>query len=94
MKFTNQTFQNQDVLLDGNEFASCAFHKCRIIFLGIVSHSMTDMKITDCTWSFDGPAANTVHFMTALYAQSGDCKTLIEQTFENIRNGQRSTITH
>lgn len=94
MKFTNQTFQNQDVLLDGNEFTGCTFDKCRITFLGIAGHSLSDMKITNCSWHFSGPAANTVNFMTALYAQGGESKTLIERTFENIRNGQKPSIIH
>ncbi len=80
-----ETFTNQTVVLDGNDYRNCTFTNCEIVFNGTASVSLNGISFNDCQWTFDGPAGLTINFMTALY-QAG-VTDMLEQTFENIRRG-------
>ena len=80
-----ETFTNETVVLDGNEYLNCTFTDCELFFHGTAGESLHGITLNDCRWTFDGPAGLTINFMTALY-QAG-VTDLIDQTFENIRRG-------
>ena len=80
-----ETFTNETVVLDGNDYLNCTFTNCEIVFRGTASVSLHGINFNDCRWTFDGPAGLTINFMTALY-QAGVTE-LIDGTFENIRRG-------
>jgi hypothetical protein len=84
-KFSNQTFSGSWIVIDGHEYVNCRFEKCKIVYCGASSVVLNGCLFDDCEWTFDGPAARTVQFMTALYAMGGGAQQLIEQTFDNIR---------
>ena len=90
MKFTKQTFENQNVLLDGNEFVGCTFTKCHMEFAGMVVCHLDSNRFNDCTWGFIGPAGLTLSFMAAMYGDGGDSARLIENTLAQIRTGKIS----
>jgi hypothetical protein len=72
MKYQDVTFKNQTVEVDGNDYKNCTFEKCMMRFRGDGEPgSMIGSRITDCQWHFDGPAGNTIQFLTALYANGG-----------------------
>jgi len=89
MEYRDQTIEKQDVLLDGNTFTGCTFRNCRMIFKGMHPVMLGANHFTEnVKWQFDGPAALTVQFMTALYHGAGEGgRNIIEKTFENIRRG-------
>jgi hypothetical protein len=78
-------FTNDTVVLDGNEYRNCIFTNCELIFRGANGVSLHGISLNSCRWTFEGSAALTINFMTALY-QAG-VTDLIDQTFENIRRG-------
>jgi hypothetical protein len=80
-----ETFTNQTVVLDGNDYRNCTFTNCEIVFNGTASVSLNGISFNNCQWTFDGPAGLTINFMTALY-QAG-VTDLIDQTIDNIRRG-------
>lgn len=82
-KFENQTFLNQSLVIDGNEYDRCKFIGCNIVFTGVQDVSLTHNSFDHCRWSLDGPAARTIQYMAALYA--GGARELVEATFKNIR---------
>lgn len=84
MKFNRKTFQNETVNLNNNEFDRCKFIKCELIFNGVGSVTLSHSTFTDCRWTFEGPAADTVAFMKALYSMGGGGKDLIVHTFKDI----------
>lgn len=88
MKFSNQVFDNQQILLDGNEFIDCTFNKCHIETAGILVGISRGCKFDRCTWGFIGPAATTISFMAALYAQGGQAPDMVETWFEQIRKNK------
>jgi len=85
MRHKNKTFRKKTVLLDGNEYISCRFLDCTIEYRGGGNIVLDSNSFQGCRWSFAGEAANTLAFMGSLYAQGGESKALIEQTFNNIR---------
>jgi hypothetical protein len=89
----NKKFHDAKISLDGCTFAGCTFERCTFVFSGLLPVDLEGNTIAgDCKWEFAGPAANTIGFMTAIYAQGGGAAQLIEHTFENIRKnatGQR-----
>jgi len=89
MKFEKQTFTNQEVCLDDNEFVECQFNNCTMIYGGGSGPKLVGCSFNNIRWSFADAALNTLHFMTGLYHGAGEGgRQLIEQTFENIKRGK------
>jgi hypothetical protein len=84
-KHSKKTFSKQTVVLDGNEFDQCTFDGCVLEFQGLRPVALNTNTITNCQWSFKGPAANAVQFMSALYQSGASGAQLIEATFNGIR---------
>ena len=80
-----ETFTNQSVVLDGNDYRTCTFTNCELVFRGTASVSLHEVTANDCRWTFAGAAGMTIKFMTALY--QGGFSDMIDLTFENIRRG-------
>jgi hypothetical protein len=80
-----ETYTNERVVLDGNDYVNCTFTNCEVVFGGTASVTLNGVNFNDCRWTFEGPAGMTINFMTALY-QAG-LTDLIDQTCENIRRG-------
>lgn len=88
MKISNNQFNNEEVVLDFHEYEGCTFTNCRFIVLGYGAFAMNQCEVTNCEFSFAGPAASTIQTMSTIYNNIGDQgKALIEGTFENIRSG-------
>lgn len=87
MRFENQTFSDQEVLLDGNQFVGVTFEDCRLVFAGIMPITLDSCSFRRCSWGFAGPAQNAVQFMTSMYALGGEGERLVEGTFRSIREG-------
>ena len=81
--YEKRSFVDQAMVIDGNEYTDCRFERCELIFTGALLPKLVRNHFQDCKYTFDGPAARTVQFMSALY--SGGAQQLIEATFENIR---------
>lgn len=78
-----ETFEDRQVPLDGNEYDSCTFTRCELVYAGGSLPSLMNNRITECKWTFDGAASRTVKFMRQLYCGGG--QLLIEDTFKMIR---------
>ena len=86
----DQTFSDLTIFLDGGTYTGCTFERCKFVVSGILPIYLVGNKVIRCRWEFAGPAANTIRFMTSLYA--GGAHHLIEQIFDTIRKnstGQR-----
>lgn len=87
MKISNNTFNNEEVVLDFHEYEACTFNNCRFVVLGYGPFALNQCQVTACEFTFAGPAASVVQTMTTIYHSLGDQgKQLIEGTFESIRN--------
>lgn len=84
----NNTFIGARVILDGNSFEECVFQNCVLEFGGTAPVNLVNNRIVDCQWSFVGPAAATVSFMSGVYNGLGsEGQKLVEAIFDNIRRG-------
>lgn len=90
MKFANQTFTDQILDLDFNEFSNCKLEKCTLVYHGYGSIGVSGCQIIESKWAFADAAAKTINFMSAMYRDNNeDAKQLIEMTFESIRKGRQ-----
>ena len=87
MKISKNTFTNEEVVLDFHEYEACNFTNCRFVVLGYGPFSLNQCEVTNCEFTFAGPAASTIQTMSTIYHNIGEQgKQLIEGTFEQIRN--------
>lgn len=84
MKFEKREFRNEPINLNGNQFDHVQFHGCKMIFTGVGGLGLTNCGFHECTWHFEGPAADTVAFMKAMYDMGGGGRDLILATFKNV----------
>ena len=77
-------FTRTRVPLDGQRFEDCTFDDCDIVYAATGPVMLEGSTFNNCRYLFEGPAAETVKFMKALYPIA---PSLIEHTFENIRGG-------
>jgi hypothetical protein len=89
----NTTVTGERVKLDGNSYVNVTFERCIMEYHGTASVKLQDCKFVACRWAFDGPAGNTIRFMSAIY-QNGDptLQKLIDDTFGSIRTGKIPVI--
>lgn len=85
MLYQNRTFQNQDVVLDDNEFNGCTLENCNLIYSGSGKVALHNNSFIECRVIFNGPAASSLDFLGSLYR--GGWADLVEATFANIRRG-------
>ncbi len=83
---TNETFTERTVHLDGGDFKSCKFIRCKMVYSGLRSLAMSGCQFHECEWAFEGPASHVVHFMTSMWAMGGGCRDVVESSFEQIRS--------
>jgi hypothetical protein len=85
----NQKFFKQDVLIDGQKFFNCQFIQSRIVFRATAPVQFDKCVFTECEWVFDGPAENTLRFMSALATSLGDeARTMVINMLNGIVSGQ------
>ncbi len=91
MKISKNKFANEEVILDFHEYEGCEFNSCRFVILGYGPFALNQCEITNCEFSFAGPAASTLQTLATLYHINDQGKNLIEGTFEQIRNAGANT---
>ncbi len=84
-----ETFNETDVVLDGNEFVDCVFAKCNWHFLASRRFKIDESKFIDGKESilllFEKHAHFTLWFLSYLYRLPGQ-KALVERIFQDIRD--------
>lgn len=84
-----QTFTGQTIQIDGCTFIQCTFVKCNMSFSGLIPANIDRCTFDrDCTWSFRGPAHETLRFLAGLYQFGGS--NVVEATFDVIRGKAKS----
>jgi len=84
-----QTYRNQKVLIDGQHFEDCLFEKCLLEYAGTEEVAFVSCTLRDVDWSFIGPAANTINFLSSLYNGFGEgAQRVVEELFQSIRSGE------
>lgn len=81
---SGSNFRNTRVQLDNINYVNCSFDGCAVVYSGGGPIGLNSCNFTNCRWEFDGPAANTLKFLTLMYKVQPE---LIESVFESVRRG-------
>ncbi len=60
-------FTHETINLDGMTFEGCEFRKCKLIYSGGEAPIFEDCKFDNCEWRMDGPAADTLLHLRAMW---------------------------
>lgn len=66
MRFENQTFANESITLDDNEFVDCSFQNCEFVYHG-GEFNISRIKFDSMQFTVGGPAARTVMLLQSLW---------------------------
>lgn len=67
MRFEKQTFENELVTLDDNEFIECTFVNCKFHYSG-GNFNIDRIRFNSLEFTVEGPAARTVMLLQSLWA--------------------------
>jgi hypothetical protein len=67
MRFENQTFQNETITIDDNEFAGCTFTDCKFLYSG-GEFNIDRIKFNALELTMEGAAGRTVLLLRSLWA--------------------------
>ncbi len=70
MRIKDQTFFNDVVILDGNEFDSCNFTACKVVYRAEHPTALRDNSFEDCEFIFEGAARLTMGFLKGMMDSS------------------------
>jgi hypothetical protein len=84
MKHSNVTFENKTIALDGQEFHSCRFRNCRLVYSGGKPPVLDTCAFDDVCLILAAAAGDTLNFMRAMYHRG--FQNLIDTTVNKIRN--------
>jgi hypothetical protein len=89
-EYRDELIEGQDVLLDGRAFTGCTLRDCRMIVKGMRPAKLSGCTFHNVRWVLDGPAAQTIEFLAALYHDAGaGGRQLVEDTFDRIRRARQ-----
>jgi hypothetical protein len=84
LKHRNETFENTTIALDNQEFHSCTFRTCRLVYSGGKPPVLEACSFDGFSLIFAASAGDTLNFMRAMYHRGFE--NLIDTTVNNIRN--------
>ena len=67
MRFEQQQFDNETIVLDDNEYVDCTFHNCKFHYSG-GSFNIERIRFDSLEFTVGGPAARTVMLLQSLWA--------------------------
>jgi hypothetical protein len=92
MDYTNKTFTDEEVTIDGNSFKNCTLIRCRVVYSGTGRYDISGLRLTNSGITLKGPAGNTMLFLANLY--KAGARELVENTIDyHIRGISPSATT-
>ena len=83
--FQDQTIGHQSVIVDGNEYNSCKFESCQMIYRGGELPRLNQCHFVRCSWHLEEGAQRTVRFLRGIYHSGPGGRELVEETLKHIR---------
>jgi hypothetical protein len=78
------TFDNQTVILDGNDFQHCELRHCNLVYKGREPVKLEHCHLAGCTWQFEDAAQRTVLMLKGLYTSGPIGKDIVEAIFRSV----------
>lgn len=82
--YRGQTFADQRVALDGNEYENCTFRNVTLVYAGGALPAIRNCTLEQFNLAFEGGAENTLAFLRALSGPQSGFRGLVEGTFKAI----------
>jgi len=84
-RMEGETFIGANVQVDGGiAYVKCKFVNCNLVYMGVGPVQMESNTFEGtCRFSFAGPAANTISYLKAMYANGQ--QQMVEEVFREIR---------
>jgi hypothetical protein len=92
MEYHDKTFENKELLLDGNTYTGCTFRSCRLVITAAKPFHVRACNAFDCEYGFKDAAYRAFHTLQLLY-QNGMDQT-VEGLFQQIRQGKLGPGLH
>lgn len=89
MNIENRSFQDEQVVLDGNTYTNCTFRRCVMVYSATSEMSLTNCRLEGVEWAFDGPAARVLSFLHATYQGGRDGEEFVRAIFRNFKKPLR-----
>jgi hypothetical protein len=87
-RIADKEFKRTSIIVEGIHFLRCKFIECQIIYSAKDDVAFEDCNFVECNWTFDGPAEETLIFLSELYNGLGEQgRDLVESVFQSIRTG-------
>ena len=83
MEFTDKTFTDQSVDLDGNQFFGCTFQRAKLMYYGGPIPHFDSCKFDMAQFMFEKGAGNALEFLRELY--HAGLRENVEAFFEDVR---------
>lgn len=83
----DRTFEDREVILDGDTFVGCSFHRCILVFQGTAPVEFGPCYLgDDVQWRLDGAALLTAQFLRMLYLTGDEgLKQTVDGLIEQLR---------
>ena len=89
----NITIENKTIYLDGATIHNCTIRNCKLVISGLMAFSLTNSHFDTCSWSFNGPAAETLRILKLL--NQGGASEIVQNVVNAIlQNEEIPNITH
>ena len=89
MRFESQTFENQTIVLDWNEFINCKLVNCVVRYAGHGPVDFRGSSLDKCTIELFDAAARTLGFISDFGKRKGsDGRMLIDSLFDLLRSDE------
>jgi len=83
-KFTSETFADQRVPIDGNEYENCTFKNVTLVYSGGPPPAIRNCQLDQFSLAFEGAAENTLAMLRALSSPQSGFRPIVEGTFNAI----------
>jgi hypothetical protein len=84
--FNDLTKENETIILDNNEFVSCKFQNCELVYCGGTPPKLQHCFFTHCSWKLDEAAKRTILFLRSIYHSGPGGMELVDGTLKFIRS--------
>ena len=64
-------FENETVEVDGQDFDTCAFVDCTLVYRGGEQPRLSNNTFVSCGWRLEDAALRTIAYLVVLYASGG-----------------------
>lgn len=85
--YQDTTFNRCVLLLDNNDYRSCVFNDCQLVYRGSSLAGLGGCNLNGVRFTLDGEALNTIRFLISVGQIKNGGKELVSQFLECVRAG-------